>query len=149
MFEFFGAHVAALLHLLLVDDGEAFEVLGHLALLVHLDDLLHAVEGDGEEVVGVVLVGVPHEFLEDVDLVVYALALLGLEHGAGGGELLEFALVGLLLEVEAALEFAAHAGELLRVEGELLGAGSAGGDGLEVGEPLRAAELTAARADAA
>ena len=74
---------------------------------------------------------------------------MSFEYHIRGGELLELALVGFLFEVETAFELAAHAGELLRVEGELLGAGGVGGDGLEVCEPLRAAEFAAAGTDAA
>ena len=64
-------------------------------------------------------------------------------------ELLQRVGIDLVLEVEAALEFAALARQLLRVGHDLLRLGSAGGDTLEVGQPCGAAQLAAAGAQTA
>ena len=68
MFKFFGADISTLLHLLLVDDSETLQILRHLTLFVHLDNLFHSVERDGEEVIGIVLVSVPYQSFENVML---------------------------------------------------------------------------------
>ncbi len=121
------------------------------AALVHGQDLLDLVDGEGIELAAHVvrLDGVVHQPFEDV----------GLDEGglAGGepervgllGEVLEGLHVGVQLVVEAALEAAALARQLGLVDGQVLIAGRGGGDGLEAGQPGAAAQLAPAHADAA
>ena len=80
MFQFFGTDIVVLLHLLLVDDGKFLQIVGHLALFVHLDDVFYLFQGDGEDGGRVVIVRIPNDFLENVDFIVDTFAFLGFEY---------------------------------------------------------------------
>ncbi len=121
-----------------------------LALLVELDHLEGAGGADGHEVGGKLAVGgVSDLSLEDVGLEVVVCGVGGLEGDVLGGHLLDGLHVGCHLEVEAALELGALAGELLGVEGDVLVAGGGCGHGDECGHPRRAAQRATAGANAA
>ena len=131
-----------------VHQGQVDE--GHLAGLVGLLDLAHLLDlqaGHGGHLPGG-LEDVPHLLQEDVRLDVHAGARLGLELGLGRGVALHRLDVHVQLVVQAALQLAALAGQLHRVQGQLLVAGGAGGHAAEVGEPGAAAQFAAAVADA-
>ena len=122
--------------------------LGILLAAVLLDDFLHALGGDGHEVV-FALVCIPHHAAEHVGFLIQRQALLEADGLPGGRELLQRVGIHLILKIEAALQLAALPRKLLRVGHDLLRLGRRGGDRLEVGEPRRAAELAPAGAQAA
>ena len=76
VFEFLSTDVVVLFHLLLVDDGKTLQILRHLTLFVHLDNLFHALQGDRENRGGIIFVGIPDNLLENIDFIVNSFASL-------------------------------------------------------------------------
>ena len=125
-----------------------FKLLGVFLVLVHLDDGLHVLGGDGIELV-FAFVGIPHYATEYVGLLVHRQAFLEAYGRVGRGKLLEGVGIYGILEIEAAFQLAALACQLLRVGQYLLRLCHAGCHRLEVGQPGAAAQFAAAGAYAA
>ena len=105
---------------------------------------------DGNEVGGNLPVGgVSHLVSEDIGLEIIVEVVFGLELHILGRHFLGSLDIEVGLEVEAAFQLGALAGELLGVHREILLAGGTCADGDEVGHPRRAAERTAAGTDTA
>ena len=119
-------------------------------MAVQLNDSLGTLGTDNLQVGSDVLVGrVGHHAGQDVALEEIVVRILRLQNHLLAGQFLASLHVVVHLVVQAALQLGAHAGQLLRVERDILEAGGVGRHRNEVLHPRGAAQLAATGASAA
>ena len=120
-----------------------------LPAIVHRLEFLHVFRADGHRRSALLIKRKQiDQFLEDVNLEHHRPAFLQLDFRVGRREVFDRFYILVELEVETALEFAALARELLRVQGQLLVTGRRSGDAPEICQPTRTTQLAAANANA-
>ena len=106
-------------------------------------------EGDCEQVLLIVRIGVPHDLPEDIGFLVDGVTFPCFKADIGIGEILDGIHVSIVFVVKAALEFSALAGQFLGVERKLLHPRRIGRYRAEFAEPGGAAKFPAAGAEPA
>ena len=108
------------------------------ATRVHRFDIAYGFDAEGVLAVAV-REDIPHQVPENIFFDQQRISFLGIEHVRLCGEMLERVQVGVQFIVQATFQPAALAAQFGLVDGEVLVAGDAGGDALEIREPAAAA----------